>query len=269
LATSQDWKQDKDDFVAVPEAASGTGPAGPLARQFVTLTQALLDSGSVAAVLERVVFAALDLVPGADLVSVTLRTPDGAFHTPVETGPIASELDQLQYRFGEGACVEAARAAGPAAAFSDDLAADPRWPKFGPAAAALGVRSLVSTALLPNASSPQLSGALNVYSRRPQGISWEYRDILLLLATHASLALATTNAVTLGQLNAEHLRQALDSRDAIGQAKGILMARRGIDAAAAFDILRRTSQELNVKLHEIAETLTRRHTELDPPHAQH
>ncbi|MET0132646.1 MAG: GAF and ANTAR domain-containing protein [Kibdelosporangium sp.] len=256
-----DWEHDRDRFVTGPAAAAP--PPGPLARQFVALTQALLDSGSVVAVLERVVFAARDIVPGADLVSVTLRTPAGAFHTPVETDPLATRLDQLQYRFGEGACVAAAQAAGPAAAFTDDLAAEPRWPRFGPAAAELGFRSLVSTAVLPNAVSPQLSGALNVYSRRPGAIEAADRDVLLLLATHASLALASTSAVTREQLNTQRLLDALDSRDAIGQAKGILMARRGISAQEAFDVLRRTSQQINVKLRELAQTLTERHNELD------
>lgn len=203
--------------------------AGPLAQQFVVLTHALLDSGSVGAVLERVVHAARDIVPGADLVSVTLRSVD-RFHTPVETDRVARELDQLQYELGEGACVEAARVPGPGMAATDDLVSDVRWPRFGPAAAARGFRSLVSTALLPDATSPQLSGALNVYSRRAGGIAAADRNVLLLLATHASLALATTRAVTRGELMVEQLRAAFDSRDAIGQAKGILMARRGIDA---------------------------------------
>lgn len=234
-----------------------------LTREFVALTRALLDAGSVAEVVERVVYTARDIVPGADLVSVTLRSEDGKFHTPVETDQVAIELDQLQYHYGEGACVEAARPSGPAMASSDDLATDPRWPRFGPAAAELGFRSLVSTALLPDATGPRLSGALNVYSRRPYGIAPADRDLLLLLATHASLALATTRAVTHGELRSTQLRQALDSRDAIGQAKGILMARRGIGAEEAFALLRRTSQDLNVKLRDLAETVATRHAELD------
>ncbi len=87
----------------------------------------------------------------------------------------------------------------------------------------------------------------------------------MLLATHASLALASTRAVTRGQLLADQLNRALDSRDAIGQAKGILMARRGINAEEAFDVLRRTSQDLNVRLRDLAVTLITRHDELDPP----
>ena len=82
-------------------------------------------------------------------------------------------------------------------------------------------------------------------------------------ATHDSLALARTNAVTRGELQAAQLREALDSRDAIGQAKGILMARRGISAEEAFEVLRRTSQDVNVKLRDLADTVTARRAEID------
>ncbi len=246
----------------IGDGGTGGFVAAPLVTQFAELTRALLDSGSVVAVLERVVHAARDIVPGADLVSVTLRGEDGTFHTPVETDRVASDLDRLQYDLAEGACVEAARAVGPAMAASHDLATDPRWPRFGPAAAALGFHSLVSTALLPDAVHPQLSGALNVYSRQPGGIARADQDVLLLLATHCSLALAATRAVTRGELMVEQLHRALDSRDAIGQAKGILMARRGISADEAFDVLRRTSQDVNVKLRDVAETVTTRRREL-------
>ena len=51
----------------------------------------------------------------------------------------------------------------------------------------------------------------------------------------------------------EHLREALESRDVIGQAKGILMARRGCTPDAAFEALRKVSQHRNIKLRDIAE----------------
>jgi AmiR/NasT family two-component response regulator len=40
------------------------------------------------------------------------------------------------------------------------------------------------------------------------------------------------------------------------------MHRRGISADEAFDLLRRTSQDLNIKLAELARTITDRHTDL-------
>jgi AmiR/NasT family two-component response regulator len=47
-----------------------------------------------------------------------------------------------------------------------------------------------------------------------------------------------------GELHATTLRRAIESRDVIGQAKGILMTRQGVDADQAFALLRRTSQSL-------------------------
>ena len=54
----------------------------------------------------------------------------------------------------------------------------------------------------------------------------------------------------------EHLRRAIDQRDLIGQAKGILMERHRLTAAQAFQVLVRASSHTNRKLFDIAEELT-------------
>jgi AmiR/NasT family two-component response regulator len=48
----------------------------------------------------------------------------------------------------------------------------------------------------------------------------------------------------------------VDSRDLIGQAKGILMERFGIDDEGAFQMLVRTSQDTNLKFTTVAQWLT-------------
>ncbi|MEV0074489.1 ANTAR domain-containing protein [Amycolatopsis sp. NPDC050768] len=242
---------------------------GALARELASLTRLLLDATTVGEALERVVEAAPVVIPGADLVSITLCAPDGQFNTPVRTEPVARELDQVQYDADEGPCVDIARHVEPGYALSDDLGQEPRWPTFAPAAAARGYHSVLSTALVPSSTDDGVSGAaLNVYSNRAHAFSEESRDAALLLAAHASLALARTSALTRAELDRLNLERAIESRDVIGQAKGILMSRRGITADEAFDLLRRTSQDVNVKLAELARTLAERHTELDlPPHA--
>lgn len=261
------WSQDKAEFVERPADAphpAGGARTSPLALQFAELTRLLMNTDTVAGVLSHVARAAFAVLPDADLVSVSLRSPDGLLHTPVQTDPLGTELDDLQNRHGHGPCLDAARLPGQAYTHSGRLATDPRWPRFGPDAADLGFASVLSTALLPDTDSTRLSGALNVYSRKVDGLGDEAtRDRALLLATHASLALAGTEAVRLAELREIHLRRALESRDIIGQAKGILMQRRGISAEEAFDLLRRTSQDLNIKLAELAHTLTTRHTELE------
>lgn len=265
---NDDWDRDRAEFAArAPDAPhpAGNTDESPLGRQFARLTELLLNADTVAGALEHVVGATFAVLPEADVVSVTLRSTDGHLHTPVETDPVAVELDRLQYGYGHGPCLEAARE-GTAYKHSGDLATEPVWPRFGPAAAELGFASVLSTALMPDAVAPRLSGALNVYSRRPRKLGDETtRDRALLLATHASLALAHTEAVRLAELREAQLRRAIESRDVIGQAKGILMQRRGISADEAFDLLRRMSQDLNVKLAALAHTLATRHTEIDLP----
>lgn len=267
-SSDEQWARDKAEFGGGADGLDGSSASprpSPLAQQFAALTATLLNATSVAEILDRVVTAAHRLIPGADLVSVTLRSPDGRFYTPVETDPVASELDQVQYDTGEGPCLTASQPNGPGHVRSDDLATERAWPRFAPRAAERGFTAVLSTALLPDAQPPRLGGALNVYARDRGVLDQEAQDVALLLATHASLALAGTEAVTQSQLREAQLRQAIESRDVIGQAKGILMQRRGISAEDAFDLLRRTSQDLNVKLVELAKTLAVRHTELDPP----
>jgi GAF domain-containing protein len=272
--SAQDWNLDRTSFTADVEKAAAAGqvpagdheaPLGPLAQQFGTLTYSLLDASTAGEVLQQIVNAAVRVVPGADLVSITLRSRDGKFHTPVETDPVATELDQLQYDLLEGPCLDVADPAGPAVASAPDLSTAAAWPRFGPAAAERGMGAVLSTALLPDVQSPRLSGALNIYSRRRYGLEQTDQAVALLLATHASLALAHTEAVDAATLQAEQLRRAIDSRDVIGQAKGILMARRGLTADEAFDLLRHASQDLNVKLVQLAEMIANRHSELDLP----
>ena len=56
------------------------------------------------------------------------------------------------------------------------------------------------------------------------------------------------------------LRTAVEHRDTIGMAKGVLMERYDVDADAAFAILRRASQRSNTKLVKVATELVDRHS---------
>jgi GAF domain-containing protein len=236
--------------------------ARPLAEELAALASLLLAAGSVAAVVDRVAEAARLLVPGADAASVSLRAEDGTICTPARTEELAEELDELQNRLGEGPCEIASRPDGPGYVFSADVATDARWPRFGPAAARLGVGSVLAVTLPAGSGPERQAGALNVFSRAPESLAEGSADTMVLLAAHAALALARVEAVSRAELREEHLRKALASRDVIGQAKGILMERRGLSAQAAFEVLRRVSQQLNVRVAELAETLAARRGDL-------
>ena len=53
----------------------------------------------------------------------------------------------------------------------------------------------------------------------------------------------------------ENLRRKLQTQGTIEQAKGILMGCYGVSADDAFDMLSRTSQDSNTKLHQVAQTI--------------
>jgi ANTAR domain len=228
------------------------------------LTHVLLtSSATIDGVLKRVVYAARLIVPGADVVSVTLRRGDGDYYTPVETDEIALKLDKLQYEFGEGPCVDAADPDGPAYAQSGDLANETKWPTFGAKVAEHGYFSILSTALLTRPDPASFTGALNIYSRDHGALDDHARDVAFLLATFASLAIKaakdqdeTDRALTEIRTEVANLHKALETRNVIGQATGILMARRNLSADEAFEVLARASQNHNVKLAQLAKLVS-------------
>lgn len=265
MATEEEWYEDRLRF-ALAQPGSGSvegleGGAGPLAEEFVLLAQLLAGESTIRGVLQQITDATRRAVPGAELVSITVRSP-GGYATPVETDPLATRLDEVQYRLDEGPCVEATRTAGLGVTYCRDLGGDSEYPRFGRAAVGLGVRCVLAVGLFPHGGDAPRLGALNIYSRDVGGLAELDRDIALVLAAHASTALATTMACTEAELQAAQLREALDTRDVIGQAKGILMQRRKISSDEAFDVLRSASQSLNVKLTEVARTLVDRRAEI-------
>jgi len=60
-------------------------------------------------------------------------------------------------------------------------------------------------------------------------------------------------AAILASRHGEQLESALSTRDRIGQAKGIIMERFGVDDVQAFDMLRRLSQDGNTRLVDVAQ----------------
>ena len=77
-------------------------------------------------------------------------------------------------------------------------------------------------------------------------------DIGLILAQHAAVAMAGAAA--------EHqFRTGLASRDIIGQAKGLLMQRNNLTGVQAFAMLTRASQDVNMKLADVARWLVEEH----------
>jgi hypothetical protein len=98
-------------------------------------------------------------------------------------------------------------------------------------------------------------GSLTLYSARDDGFGPRAQQLGLVLAAHAAVAVTAVLERNVLERVGHDLREALSSRDVIGQAKGILMERMRLTPEDAFDVLRRASQTLNRKLLEVAERL--------------
>jgi GAF domain-containing protein len=182
---------------------------------------------------------------GCDAAAVSLVAAGRRIQPAAGTSRAAYRAEQLQGSLGEGPGRVAAE--GREVVVSDDLGADERWPLWAGDVAELGFRSSLT---VPLHERGRVFAVLQLYSQQPAAFGAEQNAIATLLARRSSVALAAVRRT-------DHLKQAVDARTVIGQAEGILMERFGLDAEAAFAVLRRYSQQGNTKLHDVAEQVVR------------
>ena len=212
-----------------------------LADVMAEVALTLHEPESVDDVLGRLVRVARDAIP-AEFVGVSIASPKG-IHTAAASDPLVTKLDQVQYELSEGPCLDAMRhhTATPVA----DLRTDNRWPRFGPRAVAAGAISQMGIEIFRQGSTV---GGLNLYASRPNAFDDDTRHAAALFARHAGLALEKSLTIT-------NLTEALQTRQIIGQAIGIVMQRYTLDEAQAFKHLVRISQTTNIKLRDVARSV--------------
>lgn len=224
---------------------------GPIAEPSIPgIIELVAGESTASGVFERVLPLAIQLIEGTDGASFTVFREDLRPHTAVASDDWVREVDEQQYRAEEGPCLEVA-ATNASASGSAKLIDSDSWPVFGPKAAALGVQAVIAVGLSADRGTGTLagpSGALNLYSHSPFAFTAKERGEAHLLAAIAGVGLRLAAA----RADVASLREALASRDVIGQAKGMLMQRHGIDEGEAFTLLRRASNDLNIKLRECA-----------------
>ncbi|MHB1988988.1 MAG: GAF and ANTAR domain-containing protein [Acidimicrobiales bacterium] len=219
-----------------------------LTATFSEMVTALFAGGSAAGTLQTVVDLAVATIEGCDYAGIFLVLSD-VVKTPALTDPIVGEVDALQQRHRQGPCLGVISDGG--TIYAEDLESDPRWPLFGAEATAAGIRSALAIRLSANGS----RGALNLYARYPHAFGVIDRGKASILAGLAGLALSVAESHDAELHQVDNLQAALFSREVIGQAEGILMERERISGDQAFDVLRRASQHLNVKLRDVAQAL--------------
>ncbi|HEX2701127.1 MAG TPA: GAF and ANTAR domain-containing protein [Acidimicrobiales bacterium] len=203
------------------------------------------------AVLASVTSLAAAALPGCDAASVSL-IERGRPATPVCSAELAKRVDQSQYDNHEGPCLCAIESNQVVRV--DSFRRDDRWPAFAKEAVEQGILSSLS---FPLHAGGELLGALNLYSSGEDAFV-DAENEGAAFARQASVTLTNAVALRRAQSLAQQLAVALENRDIIGQAKGIIMAAEGRSSDEAFDVLRRASQRSNRKLHDVAEEIVAR-----------
>ena len=226
----------------------GGEPLTDLTVSISEITRVLFSAGSVTNTLAQVVALAVHTIEGCDFAGLFVME-SGLVVTRVLTDPLVEVIDTLQHQTAEGPCLDAIAQAS--MVYAEDLINDIRWPRFGPRAAERGIRSALALPLATNGT----AGAVNLYAHYPAAFGVVDRAKGAILASLASVALTAARSIEDEERRIDNLHSALSSREVIGQAQGILMERERIAADRAFDVLRRASQYLNIKLREVAQSL--------------
>ncbi len=167
--------------------------------------------------------------------------------TPSEVPMLVFE--RLQRRLGEGPALDAYREGR--AVEIPDLASDPRYPRFGPAAVMAGITVVRAYPLFGNASEHPI-GVLVLTDTQAGEISEQLLRGAALIAEVAFTLTEQARAVTEATEVAAQLQFALDSRVKIEQAKGKLAERLRCKPDQAFQVMRRYARSHNLRLHDFA-----------------
>lgn len=213
--------------------------------QAVQLAQAVWEMVSqpdLARTVDQVLVNACAFTPAAEVGIVRLQG-EQRVEIAGTSGPRARRADELQLHYGEGPCLQAALARD--VCLLEDARYDDRWPRLSPAVAELGWSSVLSLPLLRKGTP---LGALNLYSDTPACFGDDDVAWARVFARHASVALGV-------RIAEEELRQAMADQHLLGQAKGILMERYGLDLEAAQAALEQHARTSGAPLSDVASTV--------------
>jgi GAF domain-containing protein len=222
-----------------------------LTSVYLRMSGLLFSEENLQSSLDLMCQLAKETIPGTSGAGVTLVQGDGEeTFTAAHSDELVKEADEIQYELDEGPCLSALREGKTYRV--DSSADDTRWPKWAPAAAALGISSVLSVPLMVRG---KCIGAVKIYSQHPNEYDENDERILGMFAGQAAIVLSNVLEYSSAHEMTSRLKAAFESRDLVERAKGIIMARNGIDEEEAFESMMRSSVRDNAKLVDIAREL--------------
>ncbi|BCI55778.1 transcriptional regulator [Mycolicibacterium litorale] len=203
-------------------------------------------SADASAVWGKITRAATTLLPGVEHASITVLDDRPSVQSRAGTDRCAEAVDTAQSSYLEGPGIDAAREQRPQRV--DDLRTDGRWSTFVANTGATPIRSIMSYPLFQHEHG---CGALNLYAHTPMAFAGPAGQLAEVFCCGAAVVVEAAH-------RDRQLHHLLTNRDLVGQAKGVLMERFGIDSRAAFSMLAQLADRESQPVPAIARKLLRR-----------
>lgn len=218
---------------------------------FASLAALVYAGADSQAVLDTICEVGVEVIPGADHVSISTLGRDKRLHSRAANDDVARLMDQLESDAQEGPCLDSIES--DSFQRDDDIAHHSTWPALAKLTLSrTPVRGMIGYRLQEGMGG---RSALNVFSDTPGALTDESASVGALFASFASVALLAAER----HHDAENLRLGLESNREIGKAIGLIMAAQAVEAEEAFQILRRASSRTNTKLAAIARRVNANH----------
>ncbi|MFF3228360.1 GAF domain-containing protein [Nocardia suismassiliense] len=211
------------------EGGSPENVAEQLSAAYAHASGLLWSEQAVSSALARITALAADVIPESSGSGISLLDSAGQRTTSAATDRLVEAADALQYGLEQGPCLTAWN--DHLLIRVDNVARDLRWPQWASRATELGIASVLSAPLVAGGDT---LGALKVYSSRPHAYTEVSEDLLRRFAELISILLMQLQTAQSAQQFSDDLKDALQSRELIAFARGILMVREQVDADRAY-----------------------------------
>ena len=228
--------------------------ATDLATALVDVSQMATHGASIVNVFSVLSNQCVQLLP-VSAAGILLVDNDNSLHVIGSSSHAVTLLDLFQVQNNEGPCRECCATHELVA--SENLTTDGRWPNFSELATK---ENFVAVYALPLQAQGVVVGALNLFSEAP--LSNDQLATARSLADAATLAFLQADMQQDRLLIARKLRLAVEGRNVIEQAKGVLSERHGISMMEAFWKLRDASNQRDTDIVDMANAVVTREIDL-------
>lgn len=225
--------------------------ATELAVTFIEVTRSVTRGVETVEIFTELAEKCVRLLP-VSAAGILLRDVGGTLQVIGASSPSAHLLDLFQVQNEEGPCLECTMTGSPVS--DDDLRLDGgRWPRFAQLGRAQGFAAAYA---LPLRSRGLTVGALNLFAL--ERLSPGRLVVGQALADAATLSLLQVDPQADLQTVIRRIHLAVESRNTVDQAQGVIAQRFGIDPGDALVRLREVSDRMDLSLVKVAAAVVKR-----------